>query len=379
MDRDSTQTPGGNSSIKRRGVIAAIAGLGAAAVGKLATTPNALAASGGPVLIDGVNDGTSLTTLNGTALKVAVSGAGKVAINAVGDVGVQAQGFSGPAVFATNPNTTVGAAAANSLGADISSAAGTGARVSVNNGGSASGVGLIVGVTRNTGVIVQSNSSSGVVSTALLGPSSVNAAVNGITADGAAIRGDVTVGGTGLAGNFLGPVNIGGNVTMFSAATVNGNFSVGGNLVVTGTKSAAVPDTNGNFRLVYCVEAPESWFQDFGTGQIAAGGRATVQLRPDFANAVLTNDYHVVLTEYGNQNSGLYVSQRSATSFEVRASADKDPSTFGYMIVAKRKDVEQARMPTISRDRLFPPAPDGGKQLAAAHTFDIPAPPGVRP
>ncbi len=38
-----------------------------------------------------------------------------------------------------------------------------------------------------------------------------------------------------------------------------------------GTKSAAVPHPDGSHRLLYCVEAPEAWFEDFGEGTIGRG------------------------------------------------------------------------------------------------------------
>jgi hypothetical protein len=53
---------------------------------------------------------------------------------------------------------------------------------------------------------------------------------------------------------------------------VNGNFVATG-----GTKSAAVKDATGQHRLVYCVESPESWFEDFGSGQLV-GGKAEIKL-----------------------------------------------------------------------------------------------------
>ena len=64
------------------------------------------------------------------------------------------------------------------------------------------------------------------------------------------------------------------------AAYFTGTTVVSGNFVATGgTKSAAVKDATGQHRLVYCVESPESWFEDFGEAKLVAG-KADVKLDP---------------------------------------------------------------------------------------------------
>ncbi len=86
-----------------------------------------------------------------------------------------------------------------------------------------------------------------------------------------------------IAGQFSGPVNIYNT----QAANIPGNLYVQGNFQVSGAKSAAVPHPDGTHRLLYCVESPEAWFEDFGTGTITAG-KAEVTLDPDFAAVVDT-------------------------------------------------------------------------------------------
>jgi len=56
------------------------------------------------------------------------------------------------------------------------------------------------------------------------------------------------------AAAFYGPVIVGGAFT-----------------VVGGPKSAAVPHPDGTHRRLYCLESPESWFEDFGKGELACG------------------------------------------------------------------------------------------------------------
>ena len=75
--------------------------------------------------------------------------------------------------------------------------------------------------------------------------------------------------------------------------------------VVGGAKSAAVPHPDGTHRRLYCVESPESWFEDFGKGQLDCG-EADVAIDPTFAAVVDLDDYHVFrrlrdLTEASNR------------------------------------------------------------------------------
>ncbi len=69
-----------------------------------------------------------------------------------------------------------------------------------------------------------------------------------------------------IAGQFAGPVNIYNN-----GAIAPGDLYVQGNSTVVGTKSAAVPHPDGTHRLLYCVESPEAWFEDFGEGRLSGG------------------------------------------------------------------------------------------------------------
>ena len=90
-----------------------------------------------------------------------------------------------------------------------------------------------------------------------------------------------------IAGQFSGPVNI-YNAPATGTPITTGDLYVQRNFQVSGTKSAAVPHPDGTHRLLYCVESPEAWFEDFGEGTITAG-KADVKLDPDFAAVVDTS------------------------------------------------------------------------------------------
>ena len=56
------------------------------------------------------------------------------------------------------------------------------------------------------------------------------------------------------------------------AAWLEGRVLVRGGLIVTGTKSAVVDHPDGSHRLLYCLEAPEAWSEDWlltGTAKTA--------------------------------------------------------------------------------------------------------------
>ncbi|MCX6832433.1 MAG: hypothetical protein NT028_09950 [candidate division Zixibacteria bacterium] len=127
-----------------------------------------------------------------------------------------------------------------------------------------------------------------------------------------------------------------------AAAGYAGYFA--GNTLTTGTKSAAVKVDNGEYRLLYAMESPENWFEDFGGGKLQ-DGVTTVQIDPLFAQAVnIQIEYRVYLTPEGDCR-GLYVTNKGASSFEVRELQGGTANiSFSYRIVAKRKGYEDLRM-----------------------------------
>jgi hypothetical protein len=151
------------------------------------------------------------------------------------------------------------------------------------------------------------------------------------------INPDGSISYIGHAGNFVGPVAIEGDLTVF------------------GAKSAAVRHHDGSHRKLYSVESPESWFEDFGEATLV-DGKARVDLDPDFAALVDSARYHVFLTPYEDCN-GLYASARSASGFDVAEMRSGGHNVrFSYRIVAKRKDIVGERLARVD-------APISTKQL----------------
>src|SRR5262249_2443450 len=148
--------------------------------------------------------------------------------------------------------------------------------------------------------------------------------------------------------------------------TANPNSFAGyfaGNLVVTGTKSAAVPFPDGTQRALYCMESPELWFEDFGTAKLKRG-RAAIKLDADFAKVIKRGDYRVFTPPEGAWG-GFYGRRSTAAGLEVPESQGGKPSiAFSYRIVGRRKDIAGARRFA----RVTPPALPGGPPRKRAPT-----------
>jgi hypothetical protein len=173
---------------------------------------------------------------------------------------------------------------------------------------------------------------------------------------------NTTVHGKGIvavADNGAEAFGVWGRSRQGFAGVFDGRVLVHGDLDVTGAKSAAVAFPDGSRRRLYSVESPESWFEDFGSARLVKGS-AEVRLARDFASVVRGKDYHVFLTEYGDNNA-LYVTKRTREGFVVRAKSSKSAkSSFSYRVVAKRKDIAGGRFEKVSipNKALRSPMPD---------------------
>lgn len=130
-----------------------------------------------------------------------------------------------------------------------------------------------------------------------------------------------------------------------------GNVQVQGDFTVTGNKSAVVPHPDGTHRRLYCVESPENWFEDFGSGTLVAG-RASIAIDKTFAKLVTCKDYHVFLTPEGDCK-GLYIQRKTSTGFEVRELQKGSASVgFSFRIVARRRDAKGKRLEIVELGHL---------------------------
>jgi hypothetical protein len=134
-----------------------------------------------------------------------------------------------------------------------------------------------------------------------------------------------------------------------AAAFFEGNVFIAGNLTVTGTKHAAVPRAGGAHTLLYCLECPESWLEDFGEARLV-NGRAKIPIDRGFAQTIDARSYHVFISAYGAEH--VFVSKRSRNGFEIRAvprEGSEMPKSLrcSYRIVARRRAVKASRLKRI--------------------------------
>ena len=173
---------------------------------------------------------------------------------------------------------------------------------------------------------------------------------------GQSLKGHGVVGATGTAGG-AGVAGSTNGVSGAYAGLFFGPVFVTGDFTVVGAKSAAVPHPDGSHRLLYCVESPESWLEDFGKGTLVCG-QAEVTLDPNFAAVADTEEYHVFVTQYDEHND-LCVTRRTAAGFLVKAKNSASSSAFSWRVVAKRKDIcgERLAKITMPSEPVFPPPP----------------------
>jgi hypothetical protein len=157
----------------------------------------------------------------------------------------------------------------------------------------------------------------------------------------------------GVVGQSANPNSFGGY--FFGNVVVTGNLAVNGT-ISSPNKQAVVAFPDGTQRVLYCMESPEYWFEDFGAAKLKRG-RAAIKIDADFARVIKRGNYRVFVTPEGDCR-GLYVRRKTAASFEVRELAGgKSNVAFSYRIVGRRNDIKAPRFAkTDTNTRLSLPA-----------------------
>jgi hypothetical protein len=125
-----------------------------------------------------------------------------------------------------------------------------------------------------------------------------------------------------------------------------------------GTSTIASVDSGQRQVALYAVESPQNWFEDFGSGRLTSGS-ATVTMDRTFVQTVDAAEYRVFLTPVGDCH-GLYVSQKTATGFEVHElGGGQSNVSFDYRIVALRRGSENVRLSDMTErvKKLSAPLP----------------------
>ncbi|MDW8334858.1 MAG: hypothetical protein RMM53_11635, partial [Bacteroidia bacterium] len=145
---------------------------------------------------------------------------------------------------------------------------------------------------------------------------------------------------TTRAGGYFDALNYAG----FSQAYAYVGTSFGGvNRKITGTSAVSeiIPTEKHGRIMLTCPEAPEYWYQDYGTVKLV-NGRAHVDLDPILADIIVVNDEYPIrvfctpvdMPEF----NGVTVVNRTATGFDlVELNGGSHSGTLDYQIIVKPK------------------------------------------
>jgi hypothetical protein len=152
-----------------------------------------------------------------------------------------------------------------------------------------------------------------------------------------------------VAANYSrsGPIFTAENMANGVSCTINASAQ----LHCDGGVGAIVQLDSGNRKVAMSgIQSPENWFEDFGSAQLV-NGVAVIQLDRDFIQTVSTEkDYRVFPVPNGDCK-GLYVTNKSANSFEVRELGGGSSNIrFDYRIAAIRKNYETVRFADHTKD-----------------------------
>jgi outer membrane protein OmpA-like peptidoglycan-associated protein len=145
-----------------------------------------------------------------------------------------------------------------------------------------------------------------------------------------------------------------------TSASINGSPTGIIGLASSGTKSTIIKDEKGDYRLLFCTEAPEVLFQDFGTGELE-NGMAHIALESLMTRAIRVDKQHPmkVFIQLEGECNGVFVTNKSAEGFDVKElQGGKSNVPFTWQIVASRADevLEDGQILSYS-DRRFPAGP----------------------
>ena len=135
-----------------------------------------------------------------------------------------------------------------------------------------------------------------------------------------------------------------------------------------GVKSTMVKDDQNRNRIMYCTEAPEVLFQDYGAAQLV-NGRVHVTIDPLLArNIYVSADKPLkVFIQLEGDCKGVYVTNKTASGFDVIELQNGASNTpFTYQLIANRADVKDQNGRVVSsfaRIR-FPVGPDRTKSVS---------------
>jgi hypothetical protein len=290
--------------------------------------------SGGGISVSGVSSGINgghgvSGTTNGTA------SAGVLGINGGSGVGIIGKA-NASSLYWLPPNGFTGVVA-NGLQIGLFAVAGNG---TTSTGGP--GVGIVAGG-RNTTTITVSGLGEGICG---------NAPIYGVTGFGT---------GPGSAASWGGhfeSLSDAGSSTNVGGRVGNTNFGI----LSSGTKSTIVKDEQNKGRIMFCPEAPEVLFQDYGNAELK-DGFAHIILDPLLVRNIKVDDKHPlkVFIQLEGDCNGVFVTNKTPNGFDVKElQLGRSNVSFTWQIVASRADDkdETGKVTSKFADIRFPVAPE---------------------
>lgn len=139
----------------------------------------------------------------------------------------------------------------------------------------------------------------------------------------------------GTAGVGSGMVIQDGFGAQWDVGLWNGGYS---KIIGNGGVSTIIDDPNGKKVTMFCIEAPENLFQDYGTGELI-NGEAQVNFDPIFSNSIRVDDKHDirVMVQLEGDCKGVFVSNKTKDGFTVKELDGGNSNVkFTYTVVATR-------------------------------------------
>ncbi len=213
------------------------------------------------------------------------------------------------------------------------------------------------------------NSDAGGTGTIMIGQ---NGTYNGLVAGSGSsscgittgLYGYYSTGGVGEAALYQDAFGAQWNVGYWSGGAY---FKIIGN----GSVSTIVKNPQGEEVTMFCVEAPENLFQDYGEGTLS-NGVAHISLDPIFSNSIQVDEEHPirVYVQLEGDCAGVYVTNKTKDGFTVKELAGgSSNANFTYTVVATRgQEVYQTEngVRIATYDQRYPAAPAKKQNLIQA-------------
>lgn len=150
------------------------------------------------------------------------------------------------------------------------------------------------------------------------------------------LYGGYFIAGTPTGGQSYSYVGLKYNHDNNATATGGTDYKIVGN----GTVSTLIPDENEIPRVMFCPEAPEVLFEDYGIGQLK-NGEAYIAIDKILAKSIKVDKKHPlkVFIQLEGDCNGVYVSDKTINGFKVKELQDGTSNiNFSWHIVANRAD-----------------------------------------